>query len=165
MAYYIIIRGPLGIGKTTIARKLAEILNADYISMDVLLEKHGLDRVDESEGGIPARNFTKANEIILPEVKQKLSRGKVVIFDGCFYHKEQIEHLLKSLDYKHYVFDLKAPLEICIDRDSKRKKSYGAGAATAVFNMVSRFDYGEGINTGCKTADEVVEEIIKIISK
>ena len=43
MSYYIIIRGALGIGKSTIARKLSRILNAGYISIDKVLEETSQD--------------------------------------------------------------------------------------------------------------------------
>ena len=46
MSYFIIIRGPLGIGKSTIAKALAEILKAEYIAIDKVLEENGLDRKD-----------------------------------------------------------------------------------------------------------------------
>ena len=159
MTYYLIIRGPLGIGKSTIAKKLAKQLNAEYIPMDDILAKHNLDNVGKDEKCIPVKNFVKAQEIILPEVREILSKGRNVIFDACFYHKEQIEHLIRSLQTKHYVFTLKALLQTCIERDSKRNKSYGKDAAAAVYAAVTRFDYGTVIDTEGKTSDEVVKEI------
>ncbi|MDD4111129.1 MAG: (d)CMP kinase [Clostridia bacterium] len=42
MSYYIIIRGPAGVGKTTIAKNLQDKLGADYISFDEILEKYKL---------------------------------------------------------------------------------------------------------------------------
>ena len=164
MSYYILIRGALGIGKSTISKKLAKILNAEYISMDEVLEKNKLDIPSKKEGCIPAKNFIKANDIILPIILKRLEEGKIVIFDGCFYHKEQIEHLKKNLPGKHYAFTLKAPLEACIERDSKRENVYGEGAATAVHNLVSRFDYGKVIDTHNKTVDQVVKKILSYIS-
>ena len=141
MSYYIIIRGPLGCGKSTIAEKLAQKLGAEYVGVDEVLEKHGLDKVPPDAPCIPAENFIKANEIGIPTAKEKLSGGKVVIFDGNFYHKEAIEHLVNNLPFSHYVFTLKAPLEICIERDRQRAKTYGEDAAKAVFGLVSRLDY------------------------
>ena len=163
MTYYIIIRGPLGIGKSTVAQKLAEELSAEYISIDYILKEHGLDKVKD-EKYIPAKNFIKAQEIILPQVKEILGKGKTVIFDGNFYHKEQIEYLIKQLaPIKHHVFTLKASLKTCIDRDSKRHKPYGAGAATAVHNLVARFDYGISLDTENKSADEVIKKILSYL--
>jgi len=160
MGYYIIIRGPLGLGKSTISKALAKILKGAYISVDKVLEKNKLDKRDEKLGCISPQNFIKADKIILPEVEERLAKGKIIIFDGCFYHKEQIKHLIDNLPYKHYVFTLKAPLEVCIKRDSKRKRVYGEGAAMAVHGLVSRFDYGTIIDTNNKTEKEVIDEIL-----
>lgn len=160
MSYFIIIRGSLGVGKTTIAKQLADILRGEYISIDDVLEKYNLDKVDKKEGGIPVKNFIKGNENILQKIKEKLSKGKIVIIDGCFYHKKQIEHFIKNLNFPHFVFTLKAPLEVCIDRDKKREKVYGMEAAIAVFNLVTKFDYGILIETKNKSAKENVNEIL-----
>jgi len=132
MTYYIIIRGPLGIGKTTIAKKLAKEINAEHISIDKILEENGLDKINNDY--IP-EDFIKANEIVLPKVKQELAKG--------------------------YVFNLKAPLKTCIARDKARKRVYGEDAARAVYKLVSGFDYGINIDTENKTEEEVVNEIKK----
>ena len=137
--------------KTTIAKKVAKVLKGEYISIDKVLEKNNLDKVDKKEGRITAKNFIKGNEIVITKIKENLSKGKVVVIDGCFYHKEQIEHFIQNLNFRHFVFTLKAPLEVCIERDSKREKSYGMEAAIAVYNMVSKFDYGKVIKTENKT--------------
>ena len=154
---YIIIRGPLGIGKTTIAKKLAEKLKAEYISIDEILHENDLDKIEGE--CIPLNNFIKANEIALPQIE----KGKTYIIDGNFYHKEQLEHLLKNLPGKHYVFTLKAPVEACIERDAQREKTYGEEAARAVHCLVLRFDYGIIIDTESKSAEEVTEELISAI--
>jgi len=67
MSYFVIIRGPLGIGKSTIARKLSKILNAEYISIDKVLEENNLDKADNN---FTPEDFIKANEIILPKIKK-----------------------------------------------------------------------------------------------
>jgi predicted kinase len=162
MSYYIIIRGPLGSGKSTISEKLAHILDAKHVHIDEVLEKHGLDKMMPDAPCIPAENFIKANEILLPEVKQLLTNGKIIIFDACFYHKEVIEHLVQNLPYEHYIFTLKVPLELCIQRDSARKKTYGEGAAWAVHSLVSRFDYGTNIDvTG--SLEDAIKDIISYL--
>lgn len=165
MAYTIIIRGPLGIGKSIISKELANILNAYYISIDDLLKKEGLDNIDGKEGCIPVKNFIKVNKIILPEIKNKLGRGKIVILDGNFYHKEQIEDMVQNLSYLSYVFTLKAPLKVCIERDRKRENSYGRTATTNVYRLVSKFNYGKVINTDKKTIREITKEILFYLPK
>ncbi len=159
MVYYIIIRGPLGCGKSTISEILAKKLKAKHISYDRILDKHKLTE-DKEEGMISRKSFLKANKIILPEVKKYLNKGKIVIFDGNFYWKEQIDDLINKLNYDHFVFTLKVPLKVCIKRDSKRSKKHGKWAAMAVHNAVTKFDYGIVIDNEKKSVNEATEEII-----
>jgi len=163
MSYFIIIRGALGVGKTTVSKKIAEILKGEYFSIDDALEKNNLDSV--LEGEIPLKNFIKANEMVIPKIKEKLSEGKIVVIDGCFYHKEQIEHFILNLDASHFVFSLKASLAVCMERDSKREKSYGMEAATAVFKRVLKFDYGILIETENKSVEQILDEIMGHLPK
>jgi len=159
--YYIIIRGPLGIGKSTIAQKLAKILKAEYISIDKFLKENNLDRVNNN---LTAEDYIKANNLVLPKVKASLNKGTIVIFDGCFYFKEQIEHIKKNLKtFKSFIFNLKAPLETCIERD--RKRVYGAQAAKEVYELVSKFDSGIIINTNNRTEEEVIHKILNRLPK
>lgn len=159
MSYFVIIRGPLGVGKSTIAKKLASYFDGEYVDIDNILKKNGLDIIDKNEGCIPVLNFIKADQLVLSDLKNSLDKGKIVIFDACFYHKGHIKDLIKNLPFQHYAFTLKAPVEICIKRDSERNLSYGDGAVMAVHNLVSKFDYGTIINTDNKTSDETFEEI------
>ena len=159
MSYFIIIRGPLGVGKTTVSKELARILDGEYVSIDKLLEENDLVRSDEDEGCIPASNFLKGDEIILPKIKKLLEKGRIVILDGCFYHREQIVHLYESLPHQHFTFTLKAPVEVCIERDRGREWVYGEDAARVVHWMVSSFDEGTVIDTAGKTLEQTVEEI------
>mgnify|MGYP001561109309 CR=1 FL=1 len=145
MTYYIIIRGPLGIGKSTIAKKLAKDIKAEYLAYDRILDEHGLTK-DWEEGYISQRSFLKANKIATARAR-KILKKKPVIFDGNFYWKSQIDDLINRLDYPHYVFTLKAPLKVCIARDEARKKVHGEDAARAVYKKSTSFSYGEIIDT------------------
>ena len=152
-------RGALGIGKSTVAKKLCSILNGEYFSVDEVIDKNSLDKKSE-DGFISEESFLKANELIIREIKPLLNGNKVVILDGCFYRKSQIEDLKNNLDFDGFVFTLKAPLEECIKRDANRDGSCGGNAAKVVYEIVSKFDYGEIIDTENKTEDEVVNEIL-----
>lgn len=145
MGYYIIIRGPLGSGKSTVSKRLSTSLKAKRISIDKILDQHHLEKWEN--GYISQGSFLKANEIAVVNATNFLEKGRVVIFDGNFYYKSQIKDLLKRLrNYKSYVFTLKVPLEVCIERDSKREKPLGAKAATEVYNKSTEFDYGIGVD-------------------
>ncbi len=151
---YVIIRGPLGIGKTTIAKELAKKLKAQYISIDKILKKHKLDVIDKKQGCITLKNFIKGNNLILKKIKKK------AVIDGCFYHLKQIQNLKKHLK-PLYIVTLTATLKTCIKRDKNRKKSYGEEATKAVYKLVS--NYGKIINTENKTKNQITKEILKKI--
>lgn len=159
MSYYIIIRGPLGCGKSTISERLSKILSAKHISIDRVVDK--LPKEVE-EGFISQNNFFKANELVVPEAKGLLDKGKPVIFDGNFYWKSQIDDLIKRLDYPHYVFTLQAPLEVCIERDMERDKTHGKDAAEAVYEKSTEFFYGTVIDV-TKQLDECVRDIVSYL--
>lgn len=165
MSYFIIIRGPLGCGKTTISQQLAQNLNGKHIAIDEVLKENKLDKISADAPCIPVENFIKVNEIAILLAKEYLKNNKnnIVIFDGCFYHKEVIDHLIEKLQFPNYVFTLKAPLEICIKRDAKRDKVYGEDAAKAVYSLASQFDYGTVIDAS-KNVGMTVNEILSYLS-
>lgn len=150
-------------GKSSVARRLASLLSGKYVSIDTILEKHNLDKIDEKEGCIPVKNFLKAMEMELPKIMSGLAKGKVFVIDGNFYHKEQIERLIRKLDAPHYVFTLKASLEVCLERDRKREKAYGEISVKRVYDLVSRFDIGTVIDTKHKDLEQVVNDILSYL--
>jgi len=153
---YLIIRGPLGCGKSTISKVLAKKLGAEYISVDKILEENNLDN-DWEEGYISQKSFLEANRIIEKLAKESLAKNNLVIIDGNFYWKSQILDLEKRLG-EVTVFTLKAPLEVCIKRDSLRKEKHGEKAAREVYKKVNEFDFGEIIDI-TKPVEKCVKEI------
>ncbi len=156
--HLILIRGPLGIGKTTISKILAERENARYYSIDKMLEKAKLDRVDVKQGCIPLANFLAIQEDISPKIREILNNQSVVI-DGNFYHKEQIDFFEKLFESKLVVVTLTAKLETCIKRDKKRDRPLGKKATEEVYKLVTRFDAGIIVDVENKSKERVVELI------
>ena len=163
MNYYVIIRGPLGSGKSTLAERIAKKLKAEYVTFDRILDEHDLTKEKEA-GYISQKSFKKANEIIAPKAKKLLDKGVPVVFDGNFYWRSQVDDLIARLDFPHYVFTLKAPLEVCIERDRTRKKTHGKDAARAVYKKVTEFDYGTVIDV-TKSLGKCVKEILSYLPK
>jgi predicted kinase len=162
-SYFVIIRGPLGCGKSTIAKRLSALLDAKYISIDKILDENDLIK-DREEGYISQKSFKKANDIVLPEVREVLDSGKSVIFDGNFYWKSQIEDLIEKVGCESYVFTLKASLEVCIDRDKKREKPLGEEATRVVYKKSTEFEYGIPIDI-TQPIEKVIEDILEKLSK
>jgi len=154
----IIIRGPLGIGKSTISKIISERINAKYLSLDKILDENNL--IPEGEG-IPLESFLNANKLILKEVTQ----NNLTIIDGCFYYKEQIEDLENSLKHNLIILSLTCSVEKCIERDSKREKVYGEDSARFVYMVTEKIKAGYYINTENLTTEETIEKALYFINK
>lgn len=165
MTYYIIIRGPAGVGKSIIARKLASYLGGYRIAFDKIMRQRKLDRIEGK--CIKESNFIKANELAIQKAGKKLAKGQIVIFDGCFYHKSQLTHLIRKLKFPHFVFSLSSNLHECITRDAKRKgkNKIGEKNIMAVYKLVSKVNYGIAIDTRGKPIEKVVREILLQLNK
>lgn len=149
MARYVIVRGPLGVGKSTISKALAKAIRAVVVSIDEIADK-------EWDGG-SVRLYVKANGVAARRARQAFIAGVPVVFDGCFYWKTQIKDLERRLPFPHEVITLRAPLSVCIRRDSRRKVVHGAEAAEQVYRKVTRFEYGISIDATRDIATTVRE--------
>jgi predicted kinase len=134
-AYYIILRGPLGSGKSTVAAALARAINGKVVHLDGLADKNW-------DGG-SARMYLRGNIALERRARPLLAKGIPVIFDGCFYWKSQIRDLEARLAFPHEAFTLKVPLSVCIDRDHRRSLTPSAPVQVGiVFHKVNRFEWG-----------------------
>jgi adenylate kinase family enzyme len=150
----IIIRGPLGVGKTTIAKSLAKKINAQYLSLDKIMKNNDL----EGKDGIPVENYLQANNIILKTIKDSKS---LFIIDGCFYYQEQIDNLKKKFPDNIVFFSLISSVKKCIERDSQRDKSYGQESAEYVHMITTKIKEGYEIDNTNLSILETIDEIIK----
>ncbi|MFH0700824.1 MAG: AAA family ATPase [Candidatus Woesearchaeota archaeon] len=161
MSYFVIIRGPLGSGKSTIAQELAKKIKAEYFAVDRVLDEYHLTS-DREEGYISQKSFLHVNEIIAPKAISFLKKGKPVIFDGNFYWKSQIEDLIKRINYPHFIFTLRAPLKVCLERDAHREKSHGKDATEAVYEKSTSFTYGTEIDA-TQPKEKIIKKIISLL--
>jgi len=162
VSYFVVIRGPLGVGKSTIAEKVARTLGAEHLSIDQILEEKGLEEWDEDR--ISLKSFLRANTFAVDAARALLEKGKPVVFDGNFYWKPAIDDLLGRLEFPHLVFTLEAPLDVCIERDRHRPRtapgkeprageSLGEEATRQVYAMVVQVPYGIAIDATGSTED------------
>lgn len=149
MSYFVLVRGPLGVGKSTVSRRLAKEIGAAYISVDRILDEQDLwysGRVSE---------FLKVNKFAAERAERWLRKNTPVVLDGNFYWKSQIVDLVGRLDYPHFIFTLEAPLSVCISRDAGRRMSHGSQAAREVYAKSTRFAWGIRID-----ATEPLERVV-----
>ncbi|MCF7846643.1 MAG: ATP-binding protein [Candidatus Gracilibacteria bacterium] len=158
MSCFIIVRGPLGCGKSTIAVALAHKIHGHVFSIDDILEKHGL--VHEKEAGyISQQSFFRANEIAARTAEKTLKNRTPIIFDGNFYWRSQIENLEQQLPFPLFIFTLNAPLKTCIERDKNRKKTHGEMATKVVYQKSTEFDAGILIDA-TQPVEKCIEEML-----
>lgn len=151
MTFFLIVRGPLGAGKTTISQAVAQRLGGEWIAIDPILEQW------EWDGG-SEELFRRANDVAAERARALLERGTPVVFDGNFYWRSALEDLVRRLPYPSRVFTLKAPLSVCIERDRARAVSYGEESTREVFEKIARFEFGTPVDA-TRPVRSVVDEI------
>jgi len=156
MPKIIVIRGPLGVGKTTIAKLLADKIGAQYLSLDKILKDNNL----EGKDAIPVEKFLKANNIILKTIKN--SKNSFII-DGCFYYQEQIDDLKSKFPNDIIFFSLVSSVKKCITRDSQREKAYGKESAEYVHMITTKIKEGYEIDNANLSIPETINKIIEKI--
>jgi predicted kinase len=158
MSYYLLVRGPLGVGKTTVSKATAKELGAAYFSVDGMLEERRLwhsGRLSE---------FLNANKLLAKAAGRVLKRGSPAVLDGNFYWKTQIRDLEQRLDFPHVVFTLRAPLRLCVARDADRASPHGIEAAREVYAKATRFRYGTEVDATQPLA-HIVNDIVTQASR
>lgn len=153
MTFYILVRGPLGVGKSVVSKELAQRVRGVRISIDDILDRRGL----WYDGALS--EFIGANVFASRQARVLLDAGRPVVFDGNFYWKSQIADLIRRLPYVHRVFTLDAPLSTCVRRDGRRAHPHGPAAAAEVYRKTRRFEYGTRVDATV-SVDRVVRRML-----
>ena len=162
--HIIVIRGPSGVGKTSVALRLSDYIHAEYFSFDEVMKLHELDA--DVEGIIPIANFIKANEIIFSEIKT--TAADVCILDCSLYHKEHLEDIQKRADESCItmsVFTMDASLVVCQKRNSTSRTAKPNEKIEKIHSAVHALITGIVVPTRDKTVRDIVGEIARLYLK
>src|SRR5579863_3955730 len=118
MPFCRIVRGPLGGGKTTVARAVGRVETALVVSIDRILEEEGLEEWDADR--VSLRRFLRANDLAIIQARGNFDARRSTIVEGNFYWNEQVEDLFGRLPCPPLAVRLTAPVELCIARDAGR---------------------------------------------
>ncbi|MGM5481064.1 MAG: AAA family ATPase [Nanobdellota archaeon] len=159
MSFVIILRGPAGSGKTTMAMRLNNLFDTHYISVDKVKSEKGLKHSEAEK--------LEANKTIIAEAEDHLEQGEVVIIDEVFYYERQLKELIEKLNYPYKIFSLKAPLDECLKRHDARRKAglrkMPDSDVKLVHKLVGELEKGIVIDTSNQNEDEALNEMLSYL--
>lgn len=165
MVDYLLIRGPVGVGKTTTVRALQKRLKeaghkAYCLSFEHFRAQHNLL--------IPTyENKKRGLELLIPELQQRINDGYLVVFEGVFYEKEFLDYIRDNLGVNYLQINLFAEKSTCLARDAQRNKSRGVTNVEETWEFLKRENNKDNkeitLSTENLSVDEVVNKILKLL--
>lgn len=156
MIDYMIIRGPIGAGKTSVAERLSNVIAADhhtfFVEFDLFRRKLGI-------GDPIYKNRNRGTVLLAKRMNELMEDGFLPVVEGVFY-ESNISYLINNVRGSGFLLKLMAPLDVCIERDKERIYSRGIERVVPVWNILQDPMVGElVIDTNDRAIDEVVADI------
>lgn len=139
----IILCGPVAVGKSSIARRMMELLpGSRVISTDAFKRR--------------------AYRRMMNELFRSLGNYRYIILDGTFYRKKWREKVREIVGDRGRILTivLKAPLELCLKRNVERGKPIPEEAIHMIWN---EFEWPLDADLELETDKLDVEEAVKLI--
>ncbi|MEK6963590.1 MAG: hypothetical protein AABX70_04130 [Nanoarchaeota archaeon] len=157
MIDYVLIRGPIGVGKTSVAKRFSNLLSLDcypsfFIEFDRFRRELGI--------GEPTYLNKRVGTFLLVErMNQLIQKGSLPVVEGVFY-EGNMNHLRRNITGLALLIKLMAPLDICIERDQRRTYPRGVERVVPVWNSLQHTVVSEvSINTETRTIEEIVDDV------
>ncbi|OGN27933.1 MAG: hypothetical protein A3A33_04190 [Candidatus Yanofskybacteria bacterium RIFCSPLOWO2_01_FULL_49_25] len=157
----IILRGPIGVGKSTIAEELKEELSDGWVHLDIDKLKHVISK-DSSK-----LRTTIAHNVALYFLEQLIKNRFNVIVEEIFKEKiyRDAQDLLGRYNYKILKVFLTTPVDVSIERDKNRKnKTRGEKVVTDFHNQIKPLGEDLTIDTSKHSLEEAAELILKALN-
>ncbi len=166
----IIINGPSGIGKSTVALKVAETMDAVLIDIDELRRSIPNYREDKKN------SLNLAYQETTKKIEECLNSGKSVVIDKTITNEDVINLFIETgKKFKAQIFEFILFADKNITKDRADKRGYrpdsllDASRVEEIWEKINllRLQRPQAIiiNTDTKEIEEVFQEIISILSK
>ncbi len=125
----IAMQGVPGSGKTTWAKEHTSKINGDFLRVsrdDIRRMIHGQAYVPYYEGLVKQLRDNLIHELLM-------SNWTVIVDETCVKGTEELEQMAKNYGTEFKVHKMDTPLQVCIERDSKRPEPVGAEIITRMW--------------------------------
>ncbi len=158
MLDYIFIRGPIGVGKTSVSRSLYDRLRLNYYNPFLLeFDRFRNENVEEQ---ITDLNQQRAVELLVHKLNDLIESRCIPIIEGVFYQPELVSYLLNNVYGKSLRIKLFAPVDVCVERNQNRRFSREEFRVVNTWELLQQDEQGEMvIQTQDRTIEHVVDEI------
>lgn len=160
MNYVVILRGPSGVGKSTISRIIQEKLGSNWTVIDVDKFKHYMP-MKEGQSNRAERSKI-AHEVSKFFAKAMYDKGYDVILEEM-YKKDYNDSLIAFLsenDMKYLKVFLDAPIDLVVERARAREKDVPDDEIRRHFSEVEAYPDDFIIDTTKYSSEEAADQII-----
>ncbi len=172
MSLVVILRGPSGVGKSTIARLIEKELKLDWVIIDVDKLKHYMPLKEDNESHAKGSESRKARSTVAHNVshffaKQAYDKGYKIILEEMYRqeHIEKLKTFLESNNMRYLTIYLSASLEEVIIRSYNREKPVPEVETRSFYNEIHPNEGDIIIDTSQNSSGQSARLIINEIQK